>query len=180
MIVVGIDPGFQGAFAVIEYSPKEQIIDFVEVVDAPIFWRKQKRHLNAHAMSSLFEVAFEGREGKHLTVIESVGARPGDRVSSAFRFGYGAGIWLGAVAAFREETEVLFVEPNAWKNHMGVTADKKTSLVKARVLFPSAVSRLTRNMDEGRAEALLIAYHGLLQMQMGIEGKTYAEVILHS
>jgi hypothetical protein len=47
------------------------------------------------------------------------------------------------------------VTPQKWKKDMGLTSDKNESLTMARELWPNAP--LTRKMDNGRAEALLMA-----------------------
>jgi len=49
----------------------------------------------------------------------------------------------------------MLVTPQKWKKEMGLTADKNESLEMARKLWPNAP--LTRKMDNGRAEALLMA-----------------------
>lgn len=167
MIVIGIDCGFLGALAVLEYSPELNITNFLEVVDAPVFWRKKKRYLNSNTMAGMLEAALDGIEGRHLVVIEKVGARPMQDVSSVLRYGYGAGMWQGATGHFRDSCDVWFVEPNAWKKGMGVTADKETSLAKARELMPEAVPRITRSKDDGRAEAILIALFAIREMRSG-------------
>jgi hypothetical protein len=47
------------------------------------------------------------------------------------------------------------VTPQKWKKDMGLTSDKDLSLAMARELWPTAP--LSRKMDNGRAEALLMA-----------------------
>jgi hypothetical protein len=49
----------------------------------------------------------------------------------------------------------MLVTPHKWKKDMGLTADKNESLAMARELWPNAP--LARKMDNGRAEALLMA-----------------------
>jgi crossover junction endodeoxyribonuclease RuvC len=48
------------------------------------------------------------------------------------------------------------VTPQAWKKYFGLIADKHASSIMARKLWPDAP--LARQKDNGRAEALLMAY----------------------
>lgn len=167
MIVIGIDPGYGGAFSVLEYS--HPAVSYIGVVDAPIYTRNEKRYLDPRRMVDFFDIAFEGCEGPHIVVIEAVGARPGQGVSSMFRFGYGAGLWHGVAAGFKSVARIEFVTAQAWKAAVGVTADKETSLARAREWFPGAERELKRRKDEGRAEALLIAQYFIDRMKLGKE-----------
>ena len=49
----------------------------------------------------------------------------------------------------------MLVTPQKWKKELGLTSDKDLSLNMARELWPDAP--LARKMDNGRAEALLMA-----------------------
>lgn len=160
MIYTGIDPGFTGAVGFLREDGWP-----IGVVDAPVFEKNGKRYLSYSKMLQILEVVLEGEEG--VICIEKVGPRPKQGISSAFRFGYGAGLWHGVAAHFYPKFRVEFVPPAAWKKALGVTADKDTSLTLARNLFPDMAPNLKRKMDDGRAEALLIAYY---QMKFGSLG----------
>jgi hypothetical protein len=46
-----------------------------------------------------------------------------------------------------------------WKRSLGLTSDKRASLDRARLMFPSADLRLAKH--DGRAEALLLAHYAM-------------------
>ena len=65
---------------------------------------------------------------------------------------------FGAALALAERfgTTVHLVAPRVWKKSLQLDSDKEKSLILARQLWPTAP--LTRKKDNGRAEALLMAY----------------------
>jgi len=79
---------------------------------------------------------------------------PKQGIASAFTFGAGLGSILATVQTLRLPLEL--VTPATWKRALGLGAEKRASLDKARLLFPSAPLDLAKH--DGRAEALLIAY----------------------
>jgi len=87
-------------------------------------------------------------------VVESVHSFSGQGVASTFKFGTAFG---GAIAlAERLRCPWHLVTPQAWKKALKLDSDKTKSLVMARELWPDAP--LKRQKDNGRAEALLMAY----------------------
>ena len=86
-------------------------------------------------------------------VIESVHSMPGQGVSSSFKFGIAFGMAIAIME--RVNCPWMLVTPQKWKKELGLTADKDESLEMARKLWPNAP--LARKMDNGRAEALLMA-----------------------
>lgn len=157
MIIVGIDPGFGGGVGFLEYDPASVNDPYpVGVADAPIFEKKGKRYLDYAKMLQLLEPICDGEQG--VVVIEKVGPRPQQGVSSAFRFGYGAGMWHGVAAHYYPHFAVEFVTPNTWKRDLGLSSDKEKSLVLTRQMWPEMKPYVGRKKDDGRAEALLIGY----------------------
>jgi hypothetical protein len=142
MLIYGIDPGFSGAWGVITHTGKFHTCGDMAnngiYIDTEYVW----------AEMSL------ARDGQDCSVIvESVGAMPGQGVSSSFKFGmaYGAAISL----ASRLKCGVELVRPQKWKKEMGLSSDKNLSLEMARDLWPDAPIKLKKHAD--RAEALLLA-----------------------
>ena len=86
-------------------------------------------------------------------VIEAVHSMPGQGVSSSFKFGMAYGAAISIMERINCPWDL--VTPQKWKKEMGLTADKNESLDMARQLWPTAP--LARKMDNGRAEALLMA-----------------------
>ena len=87
-------------------------------------------------------------------VVETVHSMPKQGVASSFKFGVAYG---GAVAlAERLNCVWHMVTPQVWKKSLKLDSDKTKSLLMARELWPGAP--LKRQKDNGRAEALLMAY----------------------
>lgn len=173
MIFVGIDPGLDGAIAVILPDGK------LHFEDTPTLMvtggRKQKREYNIQAMANLlnplqqrYASVTADPTGQVMVGLESVHAMPigwkdadgrerGQGVTSMFSMGHGFGLWKGILAAFQIPYEL--VPPQRWKKHLmnGQGHDKDASRGVAMRLYPQSAQHLTRKKDHGRADALLIA-----------------------
>jgi len=147
-MIYGVDPGFGGAVAL--YDPKTR---FLEVHDMPVLADPAgKRSLNVGGLLSILE-------GEHGCVwLEKVAARPGQGVTSMFRFGecYGA-TTACIIAAGRELRDVT---PSQWKKHFGLKGAKDAAINLAQKRFPEHRHYFLRKKDDGRAEAALIALYG--------------------
>ena len=92
--------------------------------------------------------------------IEQVHAMPGQGVTSMFNFGANFGWWLGALDTIGHKYNT--VTPQAWKKHFGLIGkDKEAARQLAIKIFPKLKDKLSRKMDHGRADALLIAKYGM-------------------
>jgi hypothetical protein len=142
MVIVGIDPGFSGAWGMIRHDGQ-----YVACGDM--------LNNKSHILSvDVFREIAQARDGDDMElVIEQVASRPGQGVASTFKFGmaYGAAI----AVAERFLVPWRLVTPMKWKKGLGLSSDKAESLGMARSLWPDAP--LKRIKDGGRAEALLIA-----------------------
>lgn len=142
MIYIGIDPGFSGAWGIVDHHGR-----YVSCGDM---------HNDGYRIQTRMVTA-ELRQGIDMqdcmVVVEQVHAMPKQGVSSTFKFGvaYGAALAI----ADRVTQSVILVTPAVWKRKMGLTGDKTDSLEMARELWPTAP--LQRQKDNGRAEALLLA-----------------------
>ena len=162
MIVFGIDPGFSGAIA--EYHPESGAL---YVFDMPtVTGQKGKQELNCHGILTVLDAG----EAAAIVWIERVGARPGQGVSSMFRFGQQLGVLEMGVAACGHQ--LRWVTPGAWKKHFGLSADKGAARKVAMERFPERVDQFARVKDDGRAEAALIALYGWEQIKGLRGGKT--------
>lgn len=152
-VVIGIDPGITGAIAVIGDG------DFVAAFDMPRSRRRAKgEQVNAYELASVLRQIIQG-EAYTMVAIEEVAARPGQGVSSMFRFGESAGVVRGVVAALG--IPAFWVTPQAWKKDCGLLgSDKQLSVSRAVELFPHSADSISRKRDVGRADALLIARWG--------------------
>jgi len=143
MRYIGIDPGFSGAWGMIDHNN-----EFMGCGDM--------HHTEKHILSNKIWIEmFEALQGDDCeVVVESVHSFSGQGVASTFKFGTAFG---GAVAlAERLKCPWHLVTPQVWKKALKLDSDKNKSLVLARQLWPTAP--LKRQKDNGRAEALLMAH----------------------
>lgn len=141
MIYIGIDPGKDGAMALID---PEQGIEQIFPFDRKVY---------ADALS---EISYFPREC--ICCLERVGAMPGQGVTSMFKFGENFGFIQGLLTAYSIPYEL--VTPQRWKKVFGVTKDKNSSIDVCKRLFPSVKLRRTNRCKadhDGMAEALLMA-----------------------
>lgn len=149
--ILGIDPGFSGGVASLNLATGA-----LNVFDMPVLTNKKgKTELN-HLL--LFELMAPPQDCQIMAVLEQVASRPGQGVSSTFRFGQGYGAIEMALAAHK--IPVRYVTPTQWKKHFGLSKDKGASRGLATQRFPSHTKEFIRVKDDGRAEAALIAMYG--------------------
>ena len=155
-VTIGIDPGRDGAMAILGYRDTPILIPFSEAEYA-----NQLRRLDPYA-GSVAEAELNAvmgvRKVEPFCVVEHVNAMPGQGVTSCFSFGQNFGFILGLLTAFRIPYEL--VRPQKWKKEFSCTSDKNTSISVAKRLFPGVdlrrTERCTKDHD-GKAEALLMA-----------------------
>lgn len=149
MITLGIDPGLSGALAALDDDGNlQRVVDLPVIRDGKLSW------IDGGALQSLLIDTLQGREAR--VFIERVQAFPKQGRSSAFNFGVGFGSILSVLQA--RHLAIELITPTHWKREMALSSDKKASLHKARLLFPTADVGLEKH--DGRAEALLLAYWG--------------------
>lgn len=138
MVYIGIDPGKNGALAIMEN-------DSVTVI--PFDEKNYKFELSCVRLS------------KCICAIEKVGAMPGQGVTSMFNFGKNFGFITGLLEAY--EIPYQEVSPQSWKREYGLIGKgKEQSIEVCRKLFPNVNLRQSlrsRADNDGMAEALLIA-----------------------
>jgi hypothetical protein len=162
-IYIGIDPGNTGALAAIGVSESS----IVEVALADYQSEEFLNLLRFVAARKLFEAA------NVTVVIEQVGMRPGQDVARQSVYVTAHGIVQGYCRALG--IDYRLVHPRTWQKEIYRRLDlrpdsaykdtKQRSLEIARRLFisrPDVISAITRRMDHNRADALLIAYYGIL------------------
>ena len=173
-IIIGIDPGLDGAFAAVGLDSKA-----VEFLDMPTFdvtvGGKNRRQVDtqsvvcwlrgqaqaASEISVIIEkqqaMPFRGK-GKPCPTCKQVRAQ-GTVSTGTTMMNYG--LLLGILAAL--ELPLDLVAARSWKAAMlrDVGSEKEASIMRAKQLVPAVADRLTRKKDHGRAEALLIAVYGV-------------------
>jgi crossover junction endodeoxyribonuclease RuvC len=91
--------------------------------------------------------------------VERIAARPGQGVTSMFRFGMAYGSILGVLAAM--DVPLTLVLPTHWQRHHGCGPAPDAARQRATQLYPDVADRLGRKKDGNRADALLLAAYGL-------------------
>lgn len=150
MIVAGIDPGKSGAMVILtgDNAGAAWRVPTVKTPKEVPAWADWWRTWSA-------PLAF----GIDLIVIEQVGARPTQGVTSMFNFGQSLG--FVKALAMSADAPVHYVTPSVWKGKFGLlNTDKSASREKARTLMPALEAEFRRVKDDGVAEAALLAYYG--------------------
>lgn len=160
--VIGIDPGFSGAIAVID-TAKVGELDYIEVWDMPLHQIKIGKSVKSKIDVAGVVSILAKLERPARCFIEDVGSSPQMGVTSAFNFGFGAGVLHGILAA--DYFSMRAVTPSKWKRDMRLNSSKDMSRKVASERFPAFAHLWARAKDDGRAEAVLLALWGLLYGQ---------------
>jgi crossover junction endodeoxyribonuclease RuvC len=149
-MILAIDPGISGAFALLG--------DNIVVDDLPVHQAQHGRsavvraELDLHSLRGLLS----GHAIEH-GFIERVTARPGQGVTSMFRFGEAAGAVYGLLVGLG--LPVTFVTPQRWQRFHQVGAAPDAARQRAMQLYPALAPLLARKRDHHRADALLLAHY---------------------
>lgn len=158
-LVIGVDPGGNGAIATIEIATGK-----TDVIDMPTM----KQHINGSSRLRVDVVALTNWLRARapycaLACVEKAGCRPSNGAVQALNTGASWGLVVGVLAGLG--IPVLDADPAKWKPAMKVTADKDTSRARACLLWPDMAPQVRLKKHDGRAEALLIALYGVLRAQ---------------
>ena len=153
MIIIGIDPGINGAISIIENKKIIEVYDTPTMIDG----KKNKRQINGAQVTNIFRERLN-REKEVVVVVEHVNAMPGQGVTSMFNFGQSFGVIKGICAALN--LPIYFVRPAKWKKHFNlIKTNKDASRTKVIEVYPEISSKLHRKKDSNRADAILIALY---------------------
>ena len=158
-LILGIDPGLNGALALIELGQHR----ITEIYDMPVLSLSKKRELDGYHLANIID----GHAHEISEVwIEQVWTRPGELGPSGFSFGEVYGLIKGiCMASFLPVREV---SPQKWKKAMGVaTGDKDDSRKAASILYPAWSDRWPLVKHQGRTDAVLVATYGKRQALKG-------------
>jgi Holliday junction resolvasome RuvABC endonuclease subunit len=156
MRILGIDPGVQGAFALLDTITQDIVIDDMPVMSftsGTAAKPRQHRHISEQLVAEIIIA-----RGPDVAWIELVHAMPKQGVTSSFNFGVSFGIIRGVLAG--RQVPIEFVTPQNWKRAFQLGADKQQARIRAANLFPKHAELFRRRCDDGRAEALLLAAYG--------------------
>lgn len=152
--IVGIDPGLEGAVAVVEDGVLIDAFDLPHVdkiLDAKdLAVRLQELNLN----------------GTDIVVVEKVSAFPANGSIGNFKLGYSYGVISGVVKSLGLAMDTT--APAMWKKRLGLAnKTKDASRLLVRDLFPDKRDLFARKMDNGRSDAVCIALDYYRQHRAG-------------
>ena len=151
MKIIGIDPGLNGAIAILEDNKVLDILDMPVMSEG----KKNKRQLNSAQLVKLLKDNVSNKEEVAI-VVEHVTAMPGQGVTSMFNFGQTFGAIKGICAALG--LPIFFVRPAKWKKYFGlINCSKDASRTKAIEMYPSISDQLSKKKDVNKSDAILIA-----------------------
>tara|TARA_A100001011_G_scaffold298276_1_gene311190 strand:- start:1062 stop:1556 length:495 start_codon:yes stop_codon:yes gene_type:complete len=151
MKIIGIDPGLNGALAILENNKVKQLFDMPVMSEG----KKNKRQLNSAQLVKLIKDSINLNE-EVVIVVEQVNAMPGQGVTSMFNFGQTFGAIKGICAAL--SLPIFFVRPAKWKKHFElINSSKDASRTKAIEMYPSISNQLSKKKDVNKSDAILIA-----------------------
>tara|TARA_Y100000748_G_C15284928_1_gene406025 strand:+ start:157 stop:636 length:480 start_codon:yes stop_codon:yes gene_type:complete len=153
MIIIGIDPGINGAISIIENKKILEVYDTPTMIDG----KKNKRQINSAQVTNIIKERLN-KDKEVVVVVEQVHAMPGQGVTSMFNFGQSFGVIKGICAAL--SLPIFFVRPSKWKKYFNlIKTNKDASRTKVIEAYPEISSKLHRKKDSNRADAILIALY---------------------
>jgi crossover junction endodeoxyribonuclease RuvC len=160
--VLGVDIGATGAIALLDEHGA-----LTDVWDMPVLrdGAAKRRTINAPLLA---EIIYKSHA--HRAFVERVGPRPMEGAVGAFAFGDAKGVVRGCLAAAAIPT--IFITPVQWKRVVGVPPGKDMKdMARSNAInrWPAKAELFKRKMDDGRAEAALIALAGLLRFNDVVE-----------
>ena len=148
---IGIDPGLNGAIAIIQYDGQA-----IAILPTPI----SGKEIDARKIVEWLTYRTTLKSQKVIACIEKVGAFPGQGVVSMFKFGFVTGILHGVFRTL--EIPLYVVTPQAWKKEIlaGTDKSKQACIDWCLRTYPNVnLLRTTRSHkhNDGMADALAIA-----------------------
>ena len=153
MLIIGIDPGINGAICFFENGEVKDVIDMPTMQDG----KKNKRQINGNQIFNEISLRIQNFHKKNINVVvEQVSAMPGQGVTSMFNFGQSFGILKGICSSM--QLPMYFVRPAKWKKYFNLINSKKdASRTKAIEIFPYFSQQLSKKKDSNKADAILIS-----------------------
>jgi len=161
MLIAGIDPGVNGAIAVLD-SENPDSVALLDLKKKSItdIWK----WLQALKRTQWYDWDLK-IDAKIIIWVEDIHSMYGMSAKSNFSFGKNLGI-VTTIAEIFTELPPNTVTPKIWQKYLGVTAKgkavKKQVAKIAQYLYPQAELHGKRGgLLDGRSDALMIAYYGL-------------------
>jgi crossover junction endodeoxyribonuclease RuvC len=160
-LYLGIDPGLNGAIAIIDHN-----LNIIDLMDCPVNKIKTGKSKIVNLKKTeqiktevngkvIYEVLLKYRGA--CCVIEKAQAMPQQGVVSMFNYGLGYGKYVMGM----ESLDMTYKEvpPGLWKSKFNLSSDKEESTELARKLLDKEGKYVYLKKHDGRAEALLLALY---------------------
>ena len=168
MIIIGIDPGLEGALTAMDQNG-----EILECIDMPVIQIgervskkknkdgvKIKTPINVVSGVGIYSFFYKWKPDD--AYLEKVHSMPKQGVASSFTFGDTYGVARGAAEVYLGRLPKA-VTPSAWKEAAGLIAlDKDASRRLALRMWPYTEAQLKFKYNVDRADSMLIARYGLI------------------
>lgn len=157
MILLGCDPGLDGAIAV--YRPNDGVLQTHAMPWLYVKAGSKRRIMDDTELARIVDVIC--RDGAPvICIVENVGPGQSKGTVASFQLGANFGVLRGVLAANFIPTE--FVSSATWKKAMRIPAgaDKDMSRAFASRAFPRSAGLWSLKKQDGHAEAALLALYG--------------------
>jgi hypothetical protein len=177
MIVCGIDPDTSGAIAFIDADSGA----LVAVEDVPVDTVQKGKHSRSRVnLNRLKDILFRARgaaafvERPDYRPMRGTNKQTGKtemRQIGALGAGtMGESFMASAMCCVCADMALTEMSPGEWKKSIGAPGNKDDARRRAAELFPAWAHMLKVKDDHGRADAILLAYFGMLKLRGGIRG----------
>lgn len=169
MLVVGVDPGAFGAFALLHLAggkPSNLAIYPMPRVTVRV-GKTDRARVCLHGCSSLGRAICAN--DPHFAVIEKVQGFGKQDAAGAFVFGRAT--CAAEMSLIGGDCPLKYVDPQTWKAQLGISKEKINAIIEAKRLFPAFADQFesvrgvrTQEQAIGNAEAALLAYYGVVKL----------------
>ena len=154
--ILGIDPGLSGGLSIID-----ERFNLIACIQMPtVCVDGKKRRVDPRPVFD-----FIGLHQPELTVVEMVGARPGQGVVSMFNFGDAFGVVRAVAECLCPD--VRYARPQEWRGHQSLSGLSKEQIAEVayEVFQAEAIYGKTRAgkraVRDGISDSLMIAKYGV-------------------
>ena len=154
--ILGIDPGLSGGLSIIDDQ-----FNLIDCIPMPtVFVDAKKRRIDPRPVFDFISL-----HQPELTVVEMVGARPGQGVVSMFNFGDAFGVVRAVAECLCPD--VRYARPQEWRGHQSLSGLSKEQIAEVayEVFQAEAIYGKTRAgkraVRDGISDSLMIAKYGV-------------------
>mgnify|MGYP001579597970 CR=1 FL=1 len=162
-LIIGIDPGLNGALAFVELESKTNKVTVIEFVSTPSMQKmnsKGRMIVCPELVKAVKRVLKSYPKHDKHAFLESVHSMPGQGVSSSFSFGKTVGIVEGIFTTL--EIPVIPITPQTWKKKFNLLKQEKDASRKYVITnYPELADQFKLKKHVDKADAFLIALYGV-------------------